>query len=238
MTNTTVKGGSATTAVEEPASRVSAACTDDDFAIAMAMQEEEYSIGYDPTSAAAHGPVKRRVVSARHRPYPERHFEEDEPVAGLRSGPGLLETEVEDGNASVNVNVNIPSMFSDECLGRILRCAIRGDSAAAYTTGGDSYETLLRLDDACEAERAARIGLKPKQVGAIPTHKFAATTDHTGEQTVAKETEACAVCLEKFAPGETIKTLTCMHSYHAKCIDRWLKMRNSCPICKTSPLNV
>jgi hypothetical protein len=43
---------------------------------------------------------------------------------------------------------------------------------------------------------------------------------------------ACSVCCSNFAAAETIRTLPCMHIYHATCIDGWLVQQPLCPECK------
>lgn len=42
----------------------------------------------------------------------------------------------------------------------------------------------------------------------------------------------CHVCLETFRPGDDVRTLPCLHSYHKACIDRWLGTNACCPVCK------
>ena len=53
--------------------------------------------------------------------------------------------------------------------------------------------------------------------------------------------EECSLCLEAFAPGETVRRLPCLHLFHKRCIDRWLLVSQrhrdrSCPLCKMDPL--
>lgn len=43
----------------------------------------------------------------------------------------------------------------------------------------------------------------------------------------------CMICLDKMGSDTIVKTLPCLHRFHADCIDRWLRLHNSCPICKT-----
>lgn len=42
----------------------------------------------------------------------------------------------------------------------------------------------------------------------------------------------CGICLEDYQSGDRKKQLSCPHSFHQGCIDRWLKQVGSCPICK------
>lgn len=46
----------------------------------------------------------------------------------------------------------------------------------------------------------------------------------------------CAICLSEYQSKETIRTIPdCGHFFHAKCIDEWLKLNATCPVCRTSP---
>lgn len=42
----------------------------------------------------------------------------------------------------------------------------------------------------------------------------------------------CAICMESFVEGESVRTLPCMHKYHVNCIDKWLVGSTKCPLCK------
>ncbi|XP_015581167.1 receptor homology region, transmembrane domain- and RING domain-containing protein 1 [Ricinus communis] len=45
--------------------------------------------------------------------------------------------------------------------------------------------------------------------------------------------ETCAICLEDYKEGETLKVLPCQHEFHASCVDSWLtKWGTFCPVCK------
>lgn len=49
-----------------------------------------------------------------------------------------------------------------------------------------------------------------------------------------KETEksqACELCLDIFNEGDSVKTLECMHVFHARCIDNWMRSEAKCPVC-------
>ncbi|GJM85201.1 hypothetical protein PR202_ga01631 [Eleusine coracana subsp. coracana] len=43
----------------------------------------------------------------------------------------------------------------------------------------------------------------------------------------------CAVCLGDLAPGDRVRVLPkCGHGFHARCVDRWLVARSTCPTCR------
>ena len=44
--------------------------------------------------------------------------------------------------------------------------------------------------------------------------------------------KTCNVCLENYKEGDISIKLDCEHYFHDKCIIQWLKMRNTCPVCR------
>ncbi|KAJ2162015.1 hypothetical protein GGF46_001007 [Coemansia sp. RSA 552] len=49
---------------------------------------------------------------------------------------------------------------------------------------------------------------------------------------VAKKSE-CGICMEEYKASDEVIVLPCKHVYHLECIDHWLKMNGTCPICRT-----
>ncbi|KAJ8898855.1 hypothetical protein K2173_008164 [Erythroxylum novogranatense] len=43
---------------------------------------------------------------------------------------------------------------------------------------------------------------------------------------------ACAICKDVLLVGTEVNQLPCLHLYHPSCILRWLRARNSCPLCR------
>ncbi|GAB4832472.1 hypothetical protein Ancab_006494 [Ancistrocladus abbreviatus] len=42
----------------------------------------------------------------------------------------------------------------------------------------------------------------------------------------------CAICEDEFLLEETVRQLPCGHYYHGDCVLPWLKIRNTCPVCR------
>jgi len=79
-----------------------------------------------------------------------------------------------------------------------------------------TYEELSRLEPVYVGSKCANN---------LPVHK------HDGTPLPGNQTN-CPVCLCEFTKGEKLKSLPCVHFYHKDCIDRWLMVGHSCPVCK------
>ncbi|MQM11788.1 hypothetical protein Taro_044701 [Colocasia esculenta] len=49
---------------------------------------------------------------------------------------------------------------------------------------------------------------------------------------VADDNAICAVCKDEILMEDKAKQLPCSHHYHADCILQWLRIRNTCPVCR------
>ncbi|ROL54038.1 RING finger protein 122 [Anabarilius grahami] len=47
----------------------------------------------------------------------------------------------------------------------------------------------------------------------------------------------CAVCLEDFRTKDELGVLPCQHSFHKRCLVKWLEVRCSCPMCNDNPIS-
>ncbi|XP_022757549.1 putative RING-H2 finger protein ATL21A [Durio zibethinus] len=46
----------------------------------------------------------------------------------------------------------------------------------------------------------------------------------------------CPICLSEYLSKDTIRCIPeCKHCFHAECIDEWLRMNTTCPVCRNSP---
>ena len=48
----------------------------------------------------------------------------------------------------------------------------------------------------------------------------------------SKKNQKCSVCHDPIVAGANIGTLMCVHIYHYRCIDRWLRRSSKCPTCR------
>ncbi|XP_030530423.1 putative RING-H2 finger protein ATL21A [Rhodamnia argentea] len=46
----------------------------------------------------------------------------------------------------------------------------------------------------------------------------------------------CPICLCEYQPKETLRSIPdCNHYFHVDCIDEWLRLNGTCPLCRNSP---
>lgn len=116
------------------------------------------------------------------------------------------------------------------------------------------YETLRALDSDNASNTTS---MSEEEINALPVHKYKvmgspseglsrqqvpssssiveSNKDSTKEEGKVKASEdelTCSVCLEQVNMGELIRSLPCLHQFHANCIDPWLRQQGTCPVCK------
>ena len=55
---------------------------------------------------------------------------------------------------------------------------------------------------------------------------------------VSVDDALCCICLGKYKDKVDLKELPCSHHFHVGCVDKWLKINASCPLCKHDLISV
>lgn len=63
----------------------------------------------------------------------------------------------------------------------------------------------------------------------------ASETQINSLETIENSIADCTICQEKIE--KTSKRMPCKHEFHEQCLIPWLKLKNSCPVCRTSVSN-
>lgn len=77
--------------------------------------------------------------------------------------------------------------------------------------------------------RNRRHGLDVASIQAFPVFLYSSVKDLK----IGKGTLECAVCLNEFEDEEKLRLLPkCNHVFHPDCIDSWLSLHTTCPVCR------
>ncbi|CAL5211577.1 unnamed protein product [Lathyrus oleraceus] len=114
------------------------------------------------------------------------------------------------------------------------------------------YDTLRALDSDTASSTPS---MTEEEINALPIHKYKVSgpTKHgsTGLTSFSEAAESkedskgaersvkgsedeliCTICLDQVTRGELVRSLPCLHQFHANCIVPWLRQQGTCPVCK------
>lgn len=79
--------------------------------------------------------------------------------------------------------------------------------------------------------RRGKRGLDPAVVATFPIVSYREVVEHK----IGKGVLECAVCLTAFEDDDDLRLLPhCSHAFHPECIDPWLQLRVTCPLCRAN----
>ncbi|GLT40473.1 hypothetical protein SLA2020_146100 [Shorea laevis] len=63
-------------------------------------------------------------------------------------------------------------------------------------------------------------------------------TDSLNEHVLSQEDAECCICLSPYDDGVELRELPCGHHFHCACVDKWLYINATCPLCKYNILKI
>ncbi|XP_057477627.1 E3 ubiquitin-protein ligase At1g12760-like [Actinidia eriantha] len=68
--------------------------------------------------------------------------------------------------------------------------------------------------------------------GPFPGVMTECDTDTPIEHALSQEDAECCICLSAYDDGAELRQLPCGHHFHCTCVDKWLYINATCPLCK------
>ncbi|CAF1571097.1 unnamed protein product [Adineta ricciae] len=91
---------------------------------------------------------------------------------------------------------------------------------------GDFYTepTTGRLSDQDDDDNLLSLGLSKHLIECYPM----STAEEASIVGVV-----CDICLNEYKTHDKVRTIPCLHRFHTRCIDKWLKKSSKCPMCRS-----
>ncbi|KAG8376831.1 hypothetical protein BUALT_Bualt09G0104800 [Buddleja alternifolia] len=82
-------------------------------------------------------------------------------------------------------------------------------------------------------DHAVEVGLDEATLTSYPKLLYSEAKKNHKDSTAT----CCSVCLADYKNNDMLRVLPdCRHLFHVKCVDPWLRLHPTCPVCRTSPL--
>ncbi|XP_050386812.1 putative RING-H2 finger protein ATL21A [Argentina anserina] len=88
------------------------------------------------------------------------------------------------------------------------------------------------------------VAAEPRQESTIVINGLDQTTIESYQKLVLGESRrlprpndtTCAICLSEYLTKDTVRCIPeCKHCFHAECVDEWLRLNSTCPVCRNAP---
>ncbi|KAH6806998.1 hypothetical protein C2S51_028106 [Perilla frutescens var. frutescens] len=88
---------------------------------------------------------------------------------------------------------------------------------------GDGDSSSLGFDSLLNDLLSSKIGRPPASKASIAAMESVE---------VDEDDDRCVICLEEWEAGERAKRMPCKHRFHGECIEKWLNIHGTCPVCR------
>nr|AAW27181.1 SJCHGC07006 protein [Schistosoma japonicum] len=132
--------------------------------------------------------------------------------------------EFSNGNSILSQTVSDPtSAAAAASVDTLLHLAVQLESNNGRGLSKDELESLpIRL-------------YTLKSPNRLPDDKQKSSFDETqttNAQNYLSECDRCMICLDDYVESQQIRQMRCLHEFHASCVDKWLKTKRTCPLCR------
>jgi len=114
---------------------------------------------------------------------------------------------------------------------------------AAYFCARDNDSNPTSNDQQTNSEENECVidveeGIDEKTLTTYPKCTYSSMIKKEKSKALSTTTETCcSICLADYKGDDIVRALPeCSHVFHVKCVDPWLRLHPTCPVCRSSPL--
>lgn len=99
----------------------------------------------------------------------------------------------------------------------------------------DSFEALLELAELLGQVKPPTVTREEIEKSGLEVIKPSDLERWEKEGKVASNcVDRCLICLDDYFPEDDLRVMSCKHTFHKNCVDKWLETgRNNCPACRS-----
>jgi hypothetical protein len=194
-----------------------------------------------PAGRAAGASIERPADFAQRRTVVDLYnednsFDEDESLAG-GSAEGIFDGTVGDGNRH-----SLPPCFGRTCA------QSTQSSAEGETFTGDYLDRMRRIYgmnpnapllrrphpplQRSNAETGLSLALTMRRLGIRPLAHVGDLPKFDADGNPIDLKANCSICMTALEDQSRAGSIPCGHIFHRECINRWLRSKNDCPLCR------
>lgn len=149
-----------------------------------------------------------------------------------RPPPDFSEREDSVGGFTYGVGVSLGILILITTITLASYFCTRDDGAArGNQSEGQNQQQGQRRDDHCIIEVE---GIDEDTLKTYPKCLF---SQLESSKKKGSTVSCCSICLADYKGNDVLRQLPeCGHVFHLKCVDPWLRLHPTCPVCRTSPL--
>ncbi|KAE8708026.1 RING-H2 finger protein ATL68 [Hibiscus syriacus] len=119
-------------------------------------------------------------------------------------------------------------------LASYICCRSSTPNTTASISDGNSLPRIIFVAEDGDDGNAV-VGLDQAVINSYP--KFQFSKDQPSAADPGEVSTVCSICLSEYRDSEMLRMMPeCRHYFHVPCLDAWLKLNGSWPVCRNSPL--
>ncbi|XP_047312222.1 RING-H2 finger protein ATL70-like [Impatiens glandulifera] len=108
-------------------------------------------------------------------------------------------------------------------------------NSTVAVAGPNSAAARQRNDDVLQFHTVVEVGIDEETLLSFPRLLYSEAKMKKKDTTTTAT--CCSICLADYRGNDVLRLLPeCGHLFHQRCVDPWLRLHPTCPVCRNSPV--